>query len=63
MRVFMKASKYDLHRLFLFFIDPGVEDRYRKFTLERTTKFTRITWFIVILLTVVFSVLDSHFFC
>ena len=51
----MKPFRYDMHRQFLFFMDPVFEDRYRKFTLERTITFTRITWLIVIFLTFPFG--------
>ena len=58
----MTQNSYNMHRQFLYFLEPSAEDHYRAYTRERVLKFTRATWGIVILLAVIFSVLDHRFF-
>lgn len=58
----MKQRPYEMHRLFLHFLESATEDDYRNYTVERVTKFTRITWLMVIFLALSFGVLDSRFF-
>jgi hypothetical protein len=58
----MNSDKYRTHRLLLHFLDSSVEDRYRKHSLERSLSFTKATWFIVALLAIAFSILDTYFF-
>ncbi|THB74696.1 MAG: hypothetical protein D3926_21500 [Desulfobacteraceae bacterium] len=58
----MTTDRYTIHKTFLYFLDPSVESRYREYILDRAMTFTRVSWGIVILLGVAFSVLDRQFF-
>ncbi len=58
----MEQNKYRLHPFFLHFLESSIEARYRDYILERVLKFTKATWCIVITITIIFSVMDKHFF-
>lgn len=58
----MKKNTHKFHGLFLYFLEPAAEIRYREYVMGRAVIFTRLTWWIVILLAAVFSVMDNYFF-
>ncbi len=57
-----EKDKYAMHQYFLYFLDRSVESLYRKFILEKAILFARISWIIIIILGISFSILDNHFF-